>query len=111
MEISVTQYKRCDLVKVVGRVDSHSAPDLSQALHAIFDANRFKVVVDLSQVDYISSAGLRTLIDAQKTCKRWNRGQVVLAGMSPSVMEVFDLVGFRPLFQMNDDATSAVASF
>lgn len=111
MEISVTQFKRCDLVRVVGRVDSHSAPDLSQTLHAIFDSNRFKVVLDLSQVDYISSAGLRALIDAQKTCKRWNRGQVVLAGVPPSVLEVLDLVGFRPLFQLYRDATSAVASF
>ena len=111
MDILVTDYKRCDLVKVVGRIDSQSAPRLSQTFHSIIEANRFKIVVDMSQVDYISSAGLRTLIDAQKTCKRWNRGQVVLANVQPSVVEVFDLVGFIPLFQFFDETTSAVASF
>lgn len=111
MNIVVREYKRCDLIEVAGRIDSQTAPRLSQTFQSITEANRFKVVVDMSQIDYISSAGLRTLIDAQKTCKRWNRGQVALAGVQASVMEVFDLVGFVPLFQFFDDATSAVASF
>ena len=111
MDISVTDYKRCDLIKVVGRIDSLTAPELSEVFRSLIDSNRFKIVLDMSEVEYISSAGLRTLIDAQKTCKRWNRGQVVLASVRTSVVEVLELVGFAPLFQLYDDTTAAVASF
>jgi anti-sigma B factor antagonist len=111
VDITITEYKRCDLIKVAGRIDSVSAPELSETFRSLTDKNRCTIVLDLTDVDFISSAGLRTLIDAQKTCKRWNRGEVVLTGVQASVKDVLDLVGFVPLFQFFDDTTSAVASF
>ena len=111
MDVTTSQFKHCDLVKASGRIDSVSAPRLAEVLDAIIEAGRFKIVLDLSDVEYMSSAGLRVLIDAQKTCKRWNRGEVVLAGVSAPVHEVLDLVGFVPLFRFFDDATTAVGSF
>ncbi len=111
MEITTTQHKRCDVVKAVGRIDSQTASELAQVFDSIIDAGRFNIVFDMQDVDYISSAGLRVLIDVQKTCKRWNRGKVVLVNVNPSVREVLDLVGFEPLFQSFDDLASAVGSF
>jgi anti-sigma B factor antagonist len=111
MELTTEQLKRCDLVKVAGRIDSQAAPQLAEAFNAITEAGRFRIVFDMSDVDFISSAGLRVLIDVQKTCKRWNRGQVVLAAMTERIYETLDLVGFVPLFSIFDDLLHAVGSF
>jgi anti-sigma B factor antagonist len=111
MEISTKQFKRCDLVSVTGRIDSQTALELKEILDAILNAGRFRIVLDMGCTEYISSAGLRILIDTQKTCRRWNRGEVILARVPERVHEVFDLVGFVPLFEFYDDVTHAVSSF
>jgi len=111
MEIENTQYKHCDLIKITGRVDSSTAPKLAEAIDKITEASRFKIVIDMSNVDFISSAGLRVLISAQKECRRYNRGHVVFAGMPKFIMDVFDLAGFTPLFKVFEDVTAAVGYF
>jgi len=111
MEITTTPYKRCDLVQVSGRVDSFTAPNLSEALRALTDSGRYKITLDMSGVTYVSSAGLRVLIDTQKTCKSLNRGELVLASVPPRIYETLDLAGFVPLFKFFDDTTAAVGSF
>lgn len=111
MEVSTQQFKRCDLVKVAGRIDSNTAPQLAQAFDAIIGAERFRIVFDMSDVDFISSAGLRVLINVQKTCKRWNRGELVLATVPERVHEALELAGFVPLFRFSDDVVEAVGSF
>jgi anti-sigma B factor antagonist len=68
-------------------------------------------VFDMSDMDFISSAGLRVLIDVQKTCKRWNRGQLTLAAVPQRIYETLDLTGFVPLFNIFDDVLHAVGSF
>ncbi|MBN1147289.1 MAG: STAS domain-containing protein [Anaerolineales bacterium] len=110
MEITTTQYKRCDLVKVNGRVDSATAPKLNEALDAIMNDGRYRIVLDLEGVEFMSSAGLRVLIGAQKTCKRYNRGEVVLACVPKRIYDALDLAGFIPLFKVYDEVLDAVGS-
>ncbi len=111
MEISSTQYKHCDLVKVCGRVDSATGPQLDEVLNTILANNRFHIVLDLTSVEFMSSAGLRVLINTQKTCKRFNRGEVVLASVPQNIYGALDLAGFIPLFKIFKDQTSAVGNF
>jgi anti-anti-sigma factor len=111
MEITHTQFKHCDVVKVTGRVDSSTAPLLSEALTKITEAGRYRVVVDMVGLDFISSAGLRALISTQKTCRRYNRGEIVLSGVPANIAATLDLAGFTPLFKIFADATSAVGNF
>jgi anti-sigma B factor antagonist len=111
MEVTTTQYKHCDLVKVSGRVDSQTAPQLAEALDTITNGGRFKIVIDMSEIDFMSSAGLRVLINTQKNCKRFNRGEVVLAQVPERIYEALDLAGFVPLFAFYDDVTTAVGRF
>ena len=111
MEITTTTYKNCDLVQVSGRVDSFTAPNLSDALRTVTDTGRFKIALDMAGVAYVSSAGLRVLIDTQKTCKALNRGELVLACVPPRIYETLDLAGFVPLFKFFDDTTAAVGNF
>ena len=65
----------------------------------------------MADVEYMSSAGLRVLINTQKTCKRYNRGELVLACVPKRIYEALELAGFVPLFKFFDDVTSAVGHF
>jgi len=111
MEIHNVEYKHCDLIEVTGRIDSSTAPELGEAIQKITDAGRFKIVIDMSKVEFISSAGLRVLIATQKNCRRYNRGEVVFAGISKYILDVFELAGFTPLFKFFDDVVAAVGNF
>ncbi len=111
MEISSTQFKHCDLVKISGRVDSSTSPQMDEVLNTIFSNNRYHIAIDLSGVEFLSSAGLRVLINAQKQCKRFNRGEVILAAVPQNIYGALDLAGFIPLFKICKDQTSAVGYF
>jgi len=110
MEINTTHYKHSDLVEVTGRVDSFTAPKLAEVMDSITDSGRYKIVFDMSELEYMSSAGLRVLISTQKTCKRYNRGEVVLACVPQRIYDALDLAGFVPLFKFYDDVTAAVGN-
>jgi anti-sigma B factor antagonist len=111
MEIQTKQLKRVDLVEVSGRVDSNSAAQLENTLQAITGAKRYRIVVDMQNLEYISSRGLRALITALKETRRWNRGDVRLCNMPFRIKEVFDLTGLTPQFRAFDNAVDAVGSF
>lgn len=108
MEITSKQFKHCDLLTVKGRVDSATSPKLGEAFEAIANEGRFKIVVDLSGLDYMSSAGFRVLIAAQRNCKRYNRGEVVLAAVPATINSALELAGFTSLFRIFADVTAAV---
>jgi anti-sigma B factor antagonist len=110
MEITTTPYKHCDLVKVSGRIDSATSQKFGQVLDDIIASGRFKVVIDMSQLEFISSAGLRELITTQKVCKRYNRGEVILAMVPEKIYYALDLAGFTKLFHITDDVLSAVGN-
>lgn len=111
MEVKITILKRCVLFEVSGRVDSSTAPELQKALNEVIEAGNYKLVLDLHQVDFISSAGLWVLVNAQKKCKRFNRGELVMAEVPQRIHNAFDLAGFIPYFKTFDDSTKAVGSF
>ena len=110
MEISTTQYKRCDVVKAVGRVDSNTAPDLEKAFNEIIEDGKFGIVFDMSKLDFISSRGLWVLLETQKTCKK-NRGKLVLANVSEDMQQSLDLAGVKHFIEIYDSITEAVGSF
>jgi anti-sigma B factor antagonist len=111
MEITTQEYKHCDLVKVQGRVDSATAPDFSKALEKINNAGRYKIAVDMSDLEYMSSAGFRALLATQRNCKKYNRGELVLVSVSERIREALELAGFTELFKSFDNTIDAVGSF
>jgi anti-sigma B factor antagonist len=111
MEVTIKEFRRCAQIKATDRIDSSTAPQLAKTFESLSEANRFKIVFDMSEVDFISSAGLRVLISAQKICKRWNRGELVLASVPEKIYDVLDLAGFLPLFRFFDEVVDAVGSF
>jgi anti-sigma B factor antagonist len=110
MEVITKELRRCNLVIAKGRIDTATVKTLSQALAEIKDAGRCKIVLNMKDVTYISSAGLSELIDTQNTCKH-RRGELVLAEVPPRIREVFNLAGLTPLFTLYDSESEAVGHF
>ncbi len=111
MEITIQEFKHCDLIKVKGRVDSSTAPDFSKALEKANDNGHYKLAVDMSELEYMSSAGFRALLGSQRNCKRYNRGELVLVSVPERIREALELAGFTELFKTFDDSIAAVGSF
>src|SRR5262249_8080865 len=111
MEITSQEYKHCDLLKVKGRVNSSTATEFTKALDKITKNGRFKIVLDFSELDYMSSAGFRALLASQRNCKRYNRGELVLAKVPDRIGEALELAGFTELFKTFDDPLEAVGNF
>ncbi len=108
MEIMIKTLELCDIVQINGRIDSYTAPGLLEKLNEITANNRYKIILDLNDVSFVSSAGLRVFIDIQKTCKKQNRGEVILVNVPQRVHETLELAGFAPLFKFYSDVDSAI---
>lgn len=110
MNLSVESMKRVDLVTVSGRVDSSNAAEFEGGLKELTGNGRTNLVLNLTGVTYMSSAGLRTLVSTLKDCKK-RGGDMRLASPSERVAEVLSLAGLDTLFQVYEDDTAAVGSF
>ena len=82
------------VLKVSGRMDTNTAPDVEAAIKESID-NVTELVIDFSDLDYISSAGLRVLLSAQKIMNE--KGTMVLTGVSEPIMEIFEVTGFSDI--------------
>ena len=111
MEIRTKELKRVNVVEIGGRVDSNSAARLEEAFKEITGDKRFRIVVDMQDLEYISSRGLRALIATLKETRRWNRGDLRLCNVPPRIHEVLDLAGLTPLFKTYANTVDAVGSF
>ncbi|MCC7208439.1 MAG: STAS domain-containing protein [Anaerolineae bacterium] len=110
MNVTVSEMRRVTLIEVNGRVDSTNAGKLGEALNEQIDAGRNQIVLDLSSVEYISSAGLREMVAAAKRVRNSN-GDLRIASPSPRVKEVLDLAGLNMVFQVFATQVEAVGSF
>lgn len=111
MEITIQEFKHCDLFKVKGRVDSSTAAEFSKALEKANDNGHYKIAIDMSELEYMSSAGFRALLGIQRNCKRYNRGELVLVTVPERIREALELAGFTELFKSFDDSIEAVGNF
>ena len=81
-------------IKVDGRLDTTTAPQLEEEIKAGIDGIT-ELVIDFSDLEYISSAGLRVLLSAQKIMNK--QGSMKLTGVNDTIMEIFDVTGFADI--------------
>lgn len=93
-----------------GRIDSQMAVELENLLQTIHDLGRYRLILDMTDVRYMSSAGLRILADIL-TKNRDNGGDLKLVALNPKVLRVFEVIGFNNFFAMYDTVQSALADF
>ncbi len=108
MEITVKEIKQIELITIQGRVDSVEASHLEQALQAANHRGKYKLVIDMSQLEYMSSAGFRALAAAQRNNKRHKGGEVMLAQVPDHLREALEMIGFSEYFKIFDNVTSAL---
>ena len=76
---------------VSGRLDTQTAPELENVLDASLPGLK-ELIFDMTNLEYVSSAGLRVILKAQKVMN--TQGSMKLIGVSDSIMDVFDITGF-----------------
>lgn len=110
VNIEVVKSDRVTLVKAAGRVDSTTAPQLGDALTNQLNAGQYQIVIDLADVDYMSSAGLRELVNAYRDAKK-AAGDIRLVRPSHRVQQILEMAGLDTIFQIFGRVEDAVASF
>ena len=101
--IQVTEATRAgwQVVGVTGRADAEAADQLEAALRAAI-AGHAKVAVDFSALDYISSAGLRAVIQAARASEA-REGEFAVCALSPNVKKVFDMSGLHHILHIQGE--------
>ncbi len=110
MEITTETLNEVAVIAIKGKLNVTTVVDLEKAFNALFEDSKKNVVVDCCELDYISSAGLRSLLSAAKQFKKIG-GIIVLAGLSNNVQQVFEISGFTSIFPIYASKSEAVASF
>ena len=94
MNIEVKKATNEIIIKVLGRLDTTTAPTLDKTINDnIIDTNN--LILDLNELTYISSAGLRVLLSAQK--KMQKTGSMIVKNVCEEIMEIFDMTGFTDI--------------
>ncbi len=115
MEQAQFEVKRSDVNTVTvlslkGFLDAHTAPQFETAVQTLLEESRYKIVVDFTELAYISSAGLGVFMGFIEEIRQ-NGGDMKLAHMSDRVFKIFDLLGFPNLYQIFPTVDEAVRKF
>ena len=92
-----------------GRLDAVTVPALETAIDEQLNARHFRLIIDLGEVGYMSSSGLRALLRTRRQAQTGG-GDVVLCAMNERVTEVFEMIGFNNLFKIYATPAEAAAA-
>lgn len=98
------------IIKVGGYIDTTTSSELERALDSLLKQGRFFLIVDLGNVDYISSAGWGIFISEIKSIRE-NGGDLKLVRMVPDVYEIFELLEFHHILDVYDSVDEAINKF
>lgn len=93
-----------------GYLDAHTAPDLETSFQKLVDEKKYNIVVNFSDLNYISSAGLGVFMGFIEDIRK-NGGDIKLTNMKPKIYRVFDLLGFPTLYDILDEEEKAIEKF
>lgn len=109
MEVVSREESGCTVGRVSGRLDAATAPAFEKACEEWIARGTKKLVLDLSALDYVSSAGLRAILSTMKKLKTAGGG-IAVTGLSGVVKEVFTISGFDSLLPVGESVAQAIAS-
>jgi anti-sigma B factor antagonist len=107
VHLKVTDQSDFSVVSVAGRIDTQTSPDFKSRMDELVSAGANKIVLDCSDLEYVSSAGLRVILIAAKAAKAAG-GDLKCCSMQNMVKQVFDISGFSKMisiYQSLQDAT------
>jgi anti-anti-sigma factor len=97
------------VIEIAGRIDSVQSPKLHERAAALVTEGRPAILLDLSKVEYISSAGFRVLLLLARQAGQ-GKSRLILCGLSPKVRQLFDLGGFLDLFPISSTQEEGIAA-
>jgi anti-sigma B factor antagonist len=109
MQISKKVIERTTVIEVAGSIDANNADELTSYLTGSINAGNCHIVVDLSQVNFMSSAGLRAILAGLKESKRFG-GELQLAAAQPGVEKTLRISGFTSILNLFPNLEEAVSS-
>lgn len=106
MDLYIEQINQVTTVEIVGELDSTTAPEAQAKILPLAEKGS-KIILDMSNVTYMSSAGLRTLLVLYRRANE-NISRIVLAGVTEEVREIMSLTGFLDHFQIAENRNEAL---
>jgi anti-sigma B factor antagonist len=110
VDVTVTELENVALVVVTGRIDSMTAGRFGVGLSGAIEKGFSHIVLDLAGVDYMSSAGLREIVNALKKVRR-EKGDLRIAQPSSRVFEVLEMAGLDTVVQIFETQAEALGSY
>lgn len=98
------------IISLEGFVDAHTAPQFESAIQTEINAGHYRIIVDCSKLNYISSAGLGVFMSFIEEVRELG-GDIRICGLTPKVKHTFEILGFQDIFEMADDIISAQQNF
>jgi anti-sigma B factor antagonist len=98
------------IIAAKGFIDTTTAPDLEKKLEEQLALNKYKIIVNLENIDYVSSAGWGVFVSEIREIRE-NNGDLVLVNMSSDVYDVYELMEFSSILKSFDNLEDAVANF
>lgn len=98
MEINISQENGASIMKIVGRLDTMTSPDLERAVTPLIDLGA-TIIFDCEQMEYISSSGLRVVLSTHKNLAAVG-GNFIVRNLNREVRSVFDITGFSRLLRI-----------
>jgi anti-sigma B factor antagonist len=98
------------VISAKGFIDTTTAPDLEKKLEEQLALNKYKIIVDLKNIDYVSSAGWGVFVSEIREIRE-NNGDLVLVNMSSDVYDVYELMEFSSILKSFDTVEDAISNF
>ncbi len=108
MEINIKTLEQVTVVELTGDIDSKSAPDAQAQILPLIQPS-CKVVLDMSRLEYMSSAGLRMMLSMHRQATS-NKGQLVLVGLSEEISDTMSATGFLNFFTIQDTVEAGLVA-
>lgn len=109
MSTSLETEGRAHIVVMRGKLDSASAPETEKLVLEALEGGATIVVMDMAELNYVSSAGLRVMLMTAKRLKS-SGGRFALAAVGPVILEVLDIAGFTSILDIHPDRAAALAA-
>jgi len=107
MQFESKSYGDITLITVAGRIDAVNVPSFEEKCAALLENGMLRAVIDLSGLEYISSAGLRGILSIAKLL-RSKHGDICFCGLRGMVQDIFAISGFTPMFPVFDTVEEAL---
>ena len=110
MELKEEKTDNCSIVSISGRLDTTTYGMLEKMLNEMIDRPQGKILLECSEMDYVSSSGLRVFLMALKKISQM-KGRFIICGLQENIREIFEISGFTKVFDIYNTAGEAIVQF